>query len=274
MGRVRWYNYLLGLVFILGGYILSVTLLSPFISKLLNFNRTSSFIGINLSFVILFTFSLLITKIYNKVPISSVINIRGRINFKRLGFGIVLWSILLSLSLLFTILFNKESLIFSRDYKKFLLFILLSLGLTPFQIMAEEYIFRGYLIRLLQGINRNPIFITLISSLIFAILHMANPEVKEDKLLFLLVYLIMAIFLTVITLIKGGMEYAVGIHFANNYFAINFLNYPDSPLPSYPLFYSLEDVAPLESLITLVILISIASVGIYLKEKHDKERNI
>lgn len=274
MGRVKWYNYLLGLIFIIGGYLLTVTLLSPFISRLLNSHRTNNFIGVNLTFVIFFIIAILVTRFYNRVSISSIINIRGKINLRRVVSGLFIWSILLGLSLVLTIIFDKENLVFQRDLNRFIQFLLLSLLLTPFQIVVEEYIFRGYLIRFLQSINKNPIFITLITSLIFALLHMANPEVKEDKLIFLLLYLLMALFLTIITLLKGGMEYAIGIHFANNYFAINFLNYPDSPLPSYPLFYSTEEVAPMESLIMLAIMIALASLLIYLKEKYDKKRNI
>lgn len=275
MVRNKWYNFLIGGVFIILLYILLSLILSPIQQTLLRGDVKSRFIGIHLSFVILIFTTTLIHVYYNKVSIIKLFNWNSKLNIKSIILGFSIWFSLLLINLYFVVNYSEEKLQYTTSLAQTIQFLLLSLFLTPIQITAEELLFRGYLISFLKKIKESKLFVIAISSIIFAVLHLFNPEVESNKIVFLLIYLLMSAFLTVLTVYFKGLEYSLGIHFANNFFTINFLNYPNSPLPSKPLFLSLSKINPIESLISLVIIISITSITIIVKEKiYDKKRNI
>lgn len=246
MTRNRWYNYLIGGVL---GLLLTLSItkvLWPLISKLLNNGSDILyFTAVNLTFFPIIISIAAVVFIYHKFRLKNI-------KFKRIAWGFFIWFILQIISLLYSYIFENESIIFNYNPNKFFIFLGLSLLLTPIQVASEEFIFRGYLLNGLKSIKKGMIFPLLVSAFLFSILHLANPEVNDEKVLFFLIYLTMALLLGYLTLKYTGLEYALGIHFANNFFAINFLNYPNSPLPSSPLFILNGSVAPLPSLIQII----------------------
>lgn len=275
MVRDKWYHYLIGGVLTVLLYILLGSVLSPVIQRIGSSNRHLNFLNIHLFFAILLTINLLITYYYNKIKPVLLINWNGKINYKSILWGFLIWFSLLIISLIIEVIEGESNLIKTTDISMTLLFLITSILLTPIQILAEEILFRGYLIRFLKKIKNNSLFIILISSVIFASLHMLNPEVEDEKkFLFLVVYLIMSLYLTVLTVTFKGLEYSIGIHMANNFFTINFLNYPNSPLPSMPLYLSEDKIEPGETIINLIVLICITTAIILIRERYVKKRNI
>lgn len=104
--------------------------------------------------------------------------------------------------------------------------------LTPIQTSAEELFYRGYLMQGLSLLTRNPVVLTIATSLAFAIPHFNNPEMQRGFLLGALNYFLWGVFAAVITLQDNGLELALGVHAANNLFIFLFLNTPDSVLPT------------------------------------------
>ena len=74
----------------------------------------------------------------------------------------------------------------------------------------------------------------MISSLLFGLAHMSNPEVQKfGWSIMLSYYLIFALFMGCITLLDEGLELAIGIHFANNMISGLLVSTPDSVLKPY-----------------------------------------
>ncbi|MBN2617620.1 MAG: CPBP family intramembrane metalloprotease [Spirochaetales bacterium] len=253
MDRNKWYNYVIGGVFILLLSILLTKIMAPFTAKLLlSGSKFTYFIAINISFIPFLLSIILIEIIYHKKKYS--------VNAKRIVFGFLIWIGILVLGLTYQILFFNDNLKNTYIYNDTIKFFFLSLIFTPIQTITEEIIFRGYLLRFLQSIKKGIVFPLIVSSLIFASLHMFNPEVYGDKILFLIAYLCMALLFGFLTLKYKGIEYSFGMHLANNLFAINIVNYPNSPIPSYPIFTDLSPITPLPLIVQSIIFGLIAMI--------------
>jgi uncharacterized protein len=135
---------------------------------------------------------------------------------------------------------------------QFLVFLPIALVITPIQTSAEELFFRGYL---LQGIGlktRSLLIPILGSSLLFMLPHLLNPEAKLNLFLMALLYLLLGIFLAVITVKDNSLELAMGVHAANNLFVVLILNYSNSALPS-PSIVTASRFDPLSSSISFIV---------------------
>ena len=73
----------------------------------------------------------------------------------------------------------------------------------------------------MQGIGyfvKNKWFPLLLTSVVFGLLHIANPEVDKLGYGVMVYYIGTGLFLGILTLIDDGMELALGFHAANNIF--------------------------------------------------------
>ena len=104
----------------------------------------------------------------------------------------------------------------------------------PVQTTVEELLFRGYLLpRLVLG-TRSMIMGVLVSSAAFMAIHLGNPEVKEFGIAVMVIYYaIVAVFLSVITLVDNGLELAMGIHMATNIYGAGFVTFEGSVLQTH-----------------------------------------
>jgi len=149
-----------------------------------------------------------------------------------------------------------------------LVFLPIALVITPIQTTAEELFFRGYL---LQGIGlktRSLLIPILGSSLLFMLPHLLNPETKLNLFLMALLYLLLGIFLAVITVKDNSLELAMGVHAANNLFVVLILNYSNSALPS-PSIVTASRLDPLSSSISFFVVAVIFCFVIW-KERPSK----
>ena len=113
-----------------------------------------------------------------------------------------------------------------------LLFAIIAVAVVP--AIVEELFFRGYLIQGLSQIFKNGIIPLMISSLLFGLAHMSNPEVQKfGWSIMLSYYVIFALFMGCITFLDEGLELAIGIHFANNMISGLLVSTRDSVLKPY-----------------------------------------
>lgn len=99
------------------------------------------------------------------------------------------------------------------DAWTFLLVIVLT---SPIQAIAEEVLFRGYLMQALGALVRNPWFAILTSAVIFAAFHgTQSVELFLDRLGF-------GIIAGILVHHTGGLEAAVAAHVVNNVFAFGY----------------------------------------------------
>ena len=231
-GNVFW-KYLLGsfilfcaslvgqLPFIFGVYIKSYKEKIPYPNT---YEATVGFLDSNLalflmlvSFVFVFFQLYALVRFFHKQSFLQLITSRNSIDWHRVLFSFSIWAGITIISTVVVYILYPEDFIVQFDWIPFLLLFVIGLLLFPFQIGSEELIFRGYLMQGFGNLAKNKWFPLLMTSLIFGLLHIANPEVDKMGYSILIYYIGTGLFLGIITLMDEGMELALGFHFANNF---------------------------------------------------------
>lgn len=171
-----------------------------------------------------------------KRPFRSLITPKAKIDVSHIVLGGVTWLFIVSSFALIGKIIDPNSFTYTFDLKVFLPAIVVLLLLLPIQTTVEELFFRGFLSQTLSALVKNPIFINVVASLVFASLHLANPEVKDDYISALIVYGSIGFAWGFAAYLFGGLEISIGAHFANNAFGLLIVGYENSALPSSALF--------------------------------------
>lgn len=155
-------------------------------------------------------------KFFHKQSIRSLTTSRPRVSWKRILFSFFLWGFISGGSIITAYYTSPESFELNFQLKPFLILAAVSIILIPMQTSFEEYLFRGYLMQGLGIVTRSRLFPLLFTSIMFGLMHIANPEVEKMGYLVLVFYIGTGFFLGIITLMDEGMELALGFHAANN----------------------------------------------------------
>jgi membrane protease YdiL (CAAX protease family) len=175
-------------------------------------------------FLLLLTFALTAPAIWfivNKLhdlPIMSIITSRKKIDLGRVLYGFSTSAVVVLISVMITYFISPENYEFNFRLKEFLILAIIAIFLVPIQTSVEEVVFRGYL---MQGFGHwlNSRFMALfLTSTVFGLLHLANPEISKIGNTFILIYIIGSFNLGIMTLMDDGLELALGFHAANNLF--------------------------------------------------------
>lgn len=178
-------------------------------------------------------FLLGLKKIHHK-SLNSVITGFQKFRINRARFAFTIWAILLLVSLLINYLLNPLDYKIQFDLQGFIISAIILLIFMPIQTGIEEIIFRGYLIQGMSQIFKNGFVPLIITSLLFGLAHMSNPEVQKFGWnIMLSYYIIFALFMGCISLLDEGLELAIGIHFANNLVSGLMVSSSDSVLKPY-----------------------------------------
>jgi len=155
----------------------------------------------------------------------------SKFRWKNFLFSAILWFLLLAVAEVIMYRYNPEVYSVSFNAAKFLPLLLISLIFVPFQASWEELYFRGNLMQGL-GIFSGYRWITLlITSVIFGLVHIMNPEVKEFGTgIAMAQYIGFGILLGITVIMDGGLEMAFGLHTMNNIYSICFVSYKGSVL--------------------------------------------
>ena len=152
----------------------------------------------------------------HKQTITDLTTSRDKIDWSRILFSFFIWGGFVVLSVGLGYFLDTESFVLNIKWQPFLILCLLGLVLVPIQTSFEEYLFRGYLMQGLGVLARNRWFPLLVTSILFGMMHFANPEVDKLGKLVLIYYIGTGALLGVITLMDEGMELSLGFHAANN----------------------------------------------------------
>jgi uncharacterized protein len=158
--------------------------------------------------------------LYNKVIQNNSLRIfttsRPSIDWKRIMTSFTIWGLFLIVTTLISYYTLPGDYVWNFKLDKFLVFLALAIVLIPMQTSFEEYLFRGHLMQGL-GLATNTRWVPLLlTSFMFGIMHIANPEVEKLGLIIMFYYIGTGLFLGIITLMDEGMELALGFHAANN----------------------------------------------------------
>ena len=173
----------------------------------------------------------------HKRPFRSILTGRRSVDWSRIFWGFGLWFGMSLVAEVITYILWPENYTFQFELSSFAILLILVILLLPIQTTFEELFIRGYLMQSI-GLLFNPRWVPLIlTSMIFGIMHVMNPEVAEFGLGTMMIYYIgIALFLGIITLLDDGLELAIGIHAATNMYGALFVNFEDSAIKTPSLF--------------------------------------
>jgi uncharacterized protein len=158
----------------------------------------------------------LLVYVLNNRSILSLTTSRSKVDFKRIFFSFGLIVIISILGFLISYYADSSNIVWNFKPVNFFILLFISLILFPFQIGLEEYLFRGYFMQQIGIVVRNRWFPLLFTSIVFGLLHTANPEVAEMGFGVMVFYIGTGLLLGIMTLMDEGMELALGFHFGNN----------------------------------------------------------
>mgnify|MGYP000350849835 CR=1 FL=1 len=161
---------------------------------------------------------LLWVKYIHKQSIRSLTTSRKKVDWKRIWFAFFLWGIISSGFIFIDYYLAPEDYIYNFKLVPFITLCVIAIILVPLQTSFEEYLFRGYLMQGLGVVTKSKLIPLITTSVIFGLLHIANPEIEKLGYVLLIYYIGTGLFLGIITLMDEGLELALGFHAANNLF--------------------------------------------------------
>lgn len=179
--------------------------------------------GVNRFFIdtmLPFVFGLILLFVWvryvQKISLIRFTTSRSKVDWKRIFFAFSIWGGFQIIVTALSYYSSPENYVWNFDASKFFVFLLIAVILIPFQTSFEEYLFRGHLLQGLGVLTKNRWFPLLFTSIIFGLMHLANPEVTKIGNIILVYYIGTGFFLGIITLMDEGLELALGFHLANN----------------------------------------------------------
>lgn len=176
-----------------------------------------------LSFVVPLILFVIALKGMHKKKLTWIVTSREKIDWKRVGFGVIFWGIISVVIIGFGILISPEKFVWNFKPIPFLLLLLVSVLFIPLQTTLEELLFRGYYFQGIGMMSKNKWIPLLVMGCVFGLLHGANPEIEKLGYIALVFYIGTGIFFGLVTLLDEGAELAIGMHAINNVVAAIFV---------------------------------------------------
>jgi uncharacterized protein len=186
-------------------------------------NQYIRLLGVNITFVLLvapLAIGLLLvlfwTKIIQGISLTSLTTSRSKIDWKRVFFSFLLWGSITTIMILALYYNQPENFEWNFQPEKFFIFLILAIILIPMQTSFEEYLFRAHMMQGIGLATNSRLIPLLVTSILFGLMHIANPEVGKIGYIIMVYYIGTGFFLGIMTLMDEGLELALGFHAANN----------------------------------------------------------
>lgn len=228
----KFWKYLIGTVFIIAAsflgqlpMLLAIVFETIFNGKIYpkSDEELMHFFEPNLTlFLVLLTFVFALFAIYfvvrflHQQSLLSVITSRSKLDWSRVWFSFSIWSVFTIVSTLFLWFLSPGDFVLNFRLIPFLVLVLIGVLLIPIQTTVEELVFRGYLMQGFANLTKNRWFPLFMTSIIFGLMHLGNPEVSKLGYVIMVYYIGTGFLLGIITLMDEGMELTLGFHAANN----------------------------------------------------------
>jgi membrane protease YdiL (CAAX protease family) len=239
--------------------ILSVIGLSPVAYMLMLLTFPAALVGLYLGW-----------KLVHNLPLTALHTAYAKFRWSRaLQAFIFMWLVLGTYGFVMS-RFSDNPPNFIFDAERFLPYAILSLLLLPIQSATEEIVVRGYMNKgLIHWFGNKWVVFTLTSGL-FMVLHLANPEAQAGAAagnlpIVMSGYFFFGFAMCLMVLMDDGLESAIGVHAGNNTFAAIFVNYENSVLPTPSVWQATPE--PTSDAITVIIILSIVLGLLYITRK-------
>lgn len=194
----------------------------------------------------------MVTNLHQKRFI-AITTARPHLDWKRVRTGFVLWLVLLGIVECISFLQNPSIYVYQLNWQSFFPLLGIAILILPLQTSVEELLMRGYLMQGVSLIFAQRWIPLLVTSLIFGLLHYANPEVtKYGFWITMPGYIGIGLALAIMTLMDDGLELALGVHAANNIFGALFITFDGSAL-STPAIFKVTEINPLAGTIFTIV---------------------
>ena len=280
--KSQWYWYLL-VIFIcfmatntVGAIPLFIILITQWIQNpkpltdINSFSQESMMSGIDsnlylasmaFSFVVFLAVAIWIIKMFHGRSWTEVINGTKRVRWSRFFVGLAVWGVLQVGSFAINYMTDPNNFEFRFEPVRFIFLTIITLTMIPIQSSCEEFVFRGYLAQGVASWTGSRLWALLIPSVLFALLHSANPEVTKYGFGVMMAnYFLIGLTFGLISLLDDGIELAMGAHSINNILGSMLMTYEGSALRTDALFKA-KIINPGEDLFIAVIS-SIVFIGI------------
>ena len=157
-----------------------------------------------------------VVKYLHQQTFKSIITSRSKIDWNRVAFAFLLWAAITIIITAVDYYMSPNDYVFNFKLIPFLILLLIGVIMIPIQTSVEEFVFRGYLMQGFANLSYNKWFPLLMTSVIFGVMHIANPEVQKLGYVTMVYYIGTGLFLGILTLMDDGMELSLGFHAANN----------------------------------------------------------
>ena len=207
-------------------YATGMTLVGVPTSEMANYSllQARELMGSNLFFIInllpfvaLFFALLLAIKYIHQRPVWSIFTARNTFDWKRFFLSFSLFGVILGGGLCYSVLTSKN-IQWNYHADSFWMLLGISFFILPLQTAVEELLFRGYMLQGSINLFKKPIISAIVSSVVFAALHLGNPEVEKLGTEILLYYCSCGLFMALLTVLDDGLELNLGFHTVNNIF--------------------------------------------------------
>jgi len=250
-GRNAWWRYLLGILVITTGWLIGGSYAYGLVLQV-PLGAVTEFVAINASILMLMVGVVFVVTVIHRRPWRTLVTPHARIDWRRIAQGAAVWAGLSLVCAFIEHLLCPGRYAWSLDLARWLPFAIAALLLTPLQCAAEELVFRGYVLQGLGRLLRNPVMLAVLSSVIFTVPHLYNPEVAAYGLAIMAAnYFVMGLFLSGVTLRDGRLELAIGAHAGNNLLLALFIRYDNSVFETESVFTA-GALEPVYSLVTLL----------------------
>ncbi|MGB5667246.1 MAG: type II CAAX endopeptidase family protein [Maribacter sp.] len=156
------------------------------------------------------------TRFVHKQRITDLTTSRKKIDFKRIWMAFIVWAFISTVFIIIDVYASPDDYIFNFNLEPFLILAIISIIMIPIQTSMEEYYMRGYLMQGLGIMAKNRWVPLVVTSTLFGLMHIFNPEVAKLGYGILIFYIGTGFFLGILTLMDEGLELALGFHAANN----------------------------------------------------------
>lgn len=186
------------------------------------YGTTRLFVGELLSFFFACVGFVVYLRFAHKRPLLAIFTAAPHFRWKRFfGFGLLVTVLLLGVAVLEPLINGQAHAIkWNYNAAEFWPLLLAAFLLLPFQIALEELVFRVYALQGLYQRTKSVWVSMVLSSIMFALLHLENPEVAALGYSVLLYYWMSGLFLALITVQDDGTELAMAFHLVNNLFGV------------------------------------------------------
>ncbi|NDV93995.1 CPBP family intramembrane metalloprotease [Dysgonomonas sp. 521] len=218
-----------------------------------------------IAFVVAFFTLILFIKLLHHQSIQEVINGTKKIRWNRIFWGTGVWAALLLISFIVSYILSPDNFVLQFDLSTFIPLFFISILMIPLQTSYEELTFRGYLAQGIGRVTKSRWMALLIPAILFGLMHVANPEVKEFGFWIMMPqYIMFGLIFGLVSILDDGIELALGMHAANNIFLSLTVTHSSSALQTSAIFNQ-KEVDPTYGLIELIVFSLIVIAFFYKK---------